>query len=127
MRNHRLLYAYSRIIDIINTSAGREEEDGAPIKSDYIAALMSVPRRYIERPLQDIANAGFSASERGALGGYRSTEKGRSASMYDVLDMLIPAAERHFLDLYIHWRQFPVTHIVAMHGFTVERQETSAA
>jgi Rrf2 family protein len=61
---------------------------GATVKGDEIAADQDIPFNFLENILADLRRAGFVASQRGSLGGYRLAADPASISIADVIRVM---------------------------------------
>ena len=62
--------------------------DGATVKGDEIAADQDIPFNFLENILADLRRAGFVASQRGALGGYRLAAEPSAITIADVIRVI---------------------------------------
>jgi Rrf2 family protein len=63
-------------------------QDGERILLPELAKATSAPESFLSKVLQSLAKAGFIASRRGQSGGFTLLEKGRCASMREVIEAI---------------------------------------
>jgi len=59
--------------------------DGAPVKTEQIAAAQAIPPRFLESILLQLRNAGLVRSQRGAEGGYWLARPAAEITLADVI------------------------------------------
>ena len=64
--------------------------EGAPASGDLLAEKTKVPRRYLNRVLQDLAAAGLLRSRSGPGGGYEITRDPADCTILDVINAVSP-------------------------------------
>lgn len=70
--------------------AEREPTGGNPSSADTLAEITKVPRRYLNRVLQDLAASGLVASRCGARGGYDLARPTDEITILDVVNAVAP-------------------------------------
>lgn len=65
-------------------------QTGMPASADFLATQTKVPRRYLTRVLQDLANAGLVNSRPGPGGGYELAVATDSLTILDVINTVSP-------------------------------------
>lgn len=70
--------------------AEREATGGNPSSADTLAEITKVPRRYLNRVLQDLAAGGLVASRCGARGGYDLARPTDEITILDVVNAVAP-------------------------------------
>lgn len=70
-------------------------KDAAPQSADVIAQRTKVPRRYLNRVLQDLASAGLVRSRPGPGGGYELIRATSEITILDVINTVDPIVRIH--------------------------------
>lgn len=63
---------------------------GQPASADFLADKTKVPRRYLQRVLQDLVTAGVVHSRPGPGGGYELAVPTDSLTIYDIVQAVAP-------------------------------------
>jgi len=63
---------------------------GQPASADFLADKTKVPRRYLQRVLQDLVNAGVVHSRPGPGGGYEVAVPTDTLTIYDIVQAVAP-------------------------------------
>ncbi len=63
---------------------------GQPASADFLAEKTKVPRRYLQRVLQDLVNAGVVHSRPGPGGGYELAVPTNTLTIYDIVQAVAP-------------------------------------
>lgn len=63
---------------------------GQPASADFLAEKTKVPRRYLQRVLQDLVNAGVIHSRPGPGGGYELSVPTNTLTIYDIVQAVAP-------------------------------------
>jgi Rrf2 family nitric oxide-sensitive transcriptional repressor len=63
---------------------------GQPASADFLADKTKVPRRYLQRVLQDLVNAGVVHSRPGPGGGYELAKSTDTLTIYDIVQAVAP-------------------------------------
>lgn len=75
----KMLYAIEAVLDIAYHAGS------APVQSQEITRRQGIPRRYLERTLQELVRQGVLTGVRGPRGGYRLAKERRRISVGDIV------------------------------------------
>jgi len=75
----KMLYAIEAVLDIAYHAGS------APVQSQEITRRQGIPRRYLERALQELVHQGVLVGVRGPRGGYRLAKERRRISVGDIV------------------------------------------
>lgn len=67
-----------------------EQEQGAPVRVDEIAARLKVPRNYLSKTLHQLTRAGVLKSVRGPKGGFTLVKRAAQLPLSDVITPFLP-------------------------------------
>lgn len=74
----------------VNCLAEREAFDKTPCAANAVAEATQVPRRYLNRVLQDLVSAGLVDSRSGPRGGYELAKTTDAITVLDVVNAVSP-------------------------------------
>jgi Rrf2 family protein len=74
-----MLYAIEAVLDIAYHAGS------APVQSHEITRRQGIPKRYLERALQELVRAGVLTGVRGPRGGYRLAKERRRIAVGDIV------------------------------------------
>ena len=83
MFNNKFLYALEAVLDIaINFK-------GTPIQGHEITKRQGIPKRYLEKILQELVHKNILKGTRGPKGGYSLAKEKRNVSLIDIYNVIL--------------------------------------
>lgn len=77
--SRKMLYAIEAVLDVAYHTGS------APVQSQDITRRQGIPRRYLERSLQELVRHGILTGVRGPRGGYRLAKERRRITVGDIV------------------------------------------